>query len=336
LLQALERVLSSKWEEFGCSGSRPERFLFILSTERHWHSKTVLHCLPDDHTAQPVIVKVQRDDLHLPLLENEYLRLKSLHGHEGVQGFRRSIPRPLFFGRIGGHLALIETFVPGVPFSKHSRRRDPELFLELSNWLSALHARTRLAARSMTEKEMGAHFLDPLESAIRALEGRRSVQLLLDGFRQRMEELSRAGLPFVFSHNDLCMNNIRFQGDRVGVIDWEFSRGPDLPLHDLINAFLFFGMTWRRLSYTEAFRLAFSPDDGLHILLKRCVRRYVRDLGVSPAAIPLLVVQYLLSRIPLLQSIGNMTSCEETIECLQAVAEGRVDLDIWNGLGPSD
>jgi hypothetical protein len=134
----------------------------------------------------------------------------------------------------------------------------------------------------------------------------------------------------------LTLNNIRFQGDRIGVIDWEFSCSPDLPILDLINAYLFFAMTWKGLSYTESFRLAFSGGNELSRLLRQCIRSYVRDLGVPAILFGPLVVQYLASRILLLKRVGNMTNCEEVIRCLRAVAAGEVDLDACEAFGSGD
>ena len=333
MFQELEQVLLSTREQFGQTGSGLEHFRYVLSAERHWHSKAVLYCLPRDRRGQTLVVKVQKDSLHLPLLENEYECLKALHGHEGLQDLRKSIPRPLFFGQMAGHPVMVETYVPGVPFSKFSRRRDPGWFLRVFEWLKAFHVGTLHATRLLTREDIGVYFLQPLESAMRTINKCGSFGTFLDSFRQKAEELSGAGLPFVFSHNDLSLNNIRFQRDRIGVIDWEFSRDPDLPLSDLMNVFLFFAMTWKRLSYPEAFRLAFTGGNGLSPLLKRCLREYVRDLGLPPAMLSLLVVQYLISRIPLLQSIGSVEGYEDTLWCLDALSDGRVDLDPWNDLG---
>lgn len=334
MLRELEWVLASRWEQFGFPGGRPDRFLHTLSAEGHWHSKAVLYCFPRDRMRQAVIVKIQKDDLHLPLLENEHLRLKVLHAHEGLGELRESIPRPLYFGQVAGHPVLIETYMPGVPFSKHARRREPDSFLKLSEWLRAFHFRTLGATRTLTEPEIGVYFLRPLESAMQAINGNRSVHLFLDNFGRRLEDLSGGKLPLVFSHNDLCLNNVRFDGERIRVIDWEFSRHPDLPVSDLINAFLFFAMTWRRLSYTEAFRLTFFGDNRLSLLFRRCPKPYVEDLGLSPGMLHFLLVQYLISRIPLLRSVGNLANLEDTLGCLGALAEGRVAQRPWTDLQP--
>ena len=333
MLRQLDRLLRSRWEEFGCPGRRPERFLYALSAERHPHSKAVLCCLPQGDGAEALIVKIQKDDLQQPFLRTEYARLKALDGQESLRELRASIPRPLFFGEIAGHPALIETFVPGVPFSKHSRRREPGLFLGVSNWLRAFHSHTLRTSASGPKAEIAGHFLRPLELAKHALRGNRSIQHFLDCIGQKVDALSGTGLPLVFGHNDLTLNNIRFQGNRIGVIDWEFSRSPDLPLLDLINVFLFFAMTWKRLSYTKSFRLAFSEGNDVSGLLRQCIRDYVRDLGLPSALLSPLVVQYLVSRIPLLQRVGNLRNCEEVVWCLHAVAVGDVDLEAWEACG---
>jgi hypothetical protein len=336
VLQELERVLLSKWKEFDQTGNGPEHFQYVLSAERHWHSKAVLYCLPQDGRRQAVVVKIQKESLKLPLLENEYVHLKALHGHERLRDLRASIPRPLFFGEMAGHPVLVQTYVPGVPFSKFSRRRDPEWFLRLSEWLRRFHVRTLRAPRFLTGEDIGVYFLHPLESAMRTIKGDGSLGTFLNDFGRKAEELCGASLTFVFNHNDLTLNNIRFHGDRVGVIDWEFSRDPDLPLSDLMNAFLFFAMTWKRVSYPEAFRLAFAGGSELSLLLRRCLRDYFRDLGLSPAMLVPLVVQYLISRILLLKSIGSVEGCEDTLCCLNALADGRVGLAPWDEVGLRD
>jgi aminoglycoside phosphotransferase len=332
LLRELEQVVRSRWEEFGYTGKRPERFMYVLSGERHSHSKAVLFCLPDDRSAPAVIVKIQKDDLHLPLLENEHLHLRALHAHEGLGELRQSIPRPLFYGQVADHPVLIESYMPGIPFSKHSRRRDPRSFLKLSEWLRAFHMRTLGQARILTEHEVGVYFFRRLESAMQVINGHRSLQLFLGGFGRRLQDLAGAKLSFVFSHNDLCLSNVRFDGERISVIDWEFAGYPDLPLLDLINAFLFFAMTWGRLNYIEAFRGAFFGHNGLSLLFRQCLDSYVRDVGLPPGMLHLLLVQYLVSRIPLLRSIGNMSGLGDTLQCLGALAEDRVAQKSWTDI----
>jgi len=333
VLQELERILLASWEEFGFTGDRPERFLYLLSAERHWHSKSVFYCLPHERWTQAVVVKIQREDVHLPLLENEYRRLKTLHAHEGLWKLKDSIPRPLYFGRVTDHPVLIETYMPGAPFSKYARRREPESFLKLSKWLRAFHSMTRCGNACLGREEIEAYFLGPLESAIRASHGCRPARGFLISFRKRLEDLRGQPLPFVFGHNDLCLNNIRFHENRINVIDWEFSRHPDLPVLDLINAYLYFVMMLKKLCYREAFRVAFSESNGVSLLLKQCLADYLGALGLPPAMLFPLVVQYLICRIPLLLSIGNVTGFEDTVWCLQAIAEGQVDLEAWKDLG---
>jgi hypothetical protein len=326
MLQGLERVLLANWEAFGGQGKRPDRFRYVLFAGRHWHSKAVIYCLPEGREGATLVVKVQRENLQRALLESEYRCLLALHEDERLQELRPSIPRPLFLGPIDGHLSLIETYMPGVPFSKHARRRDPELFLRVTRWLGAFHRRTVRKAGGLTEAEIGQHFLRPLESAMPVLEASERLRLFLDGFRQRVLALAGTPIALVVSHNDLCTSNIRFPAERIGVIDWEFSRDPDLPLFDLLNAFLFFVMTWQRLDYPAAFRAAFSGTHEANRLLDRCLRAYVQDLGLSPGMLQLLVVQYLISRIPFLESLGDAANAREAIACLEAIADGQVDL----------
>ena len=88
-------------------------------------------------------------------------------------------------------------------------------------------------------------------------------------------------------------------------------------------------MTWKRLSYLEAFRLVFSGENEVGQLLRRCVGEYSMDLGLSPAMLPVLVVRYLISRILLLQSIGNPGSCDDAVSCLQGIADGHLDVGSW-------
>ena len=162
-----------------------------------------------------------------------------------------------------------------VPFSKHAQRREPDSFLKLAEWLGAFHTRTVGAARTLTAHDISVYFLRPIESAMQAINGHRSIRLFLDHFGRRLDALVGTELPLVFSHNDLCLNNVRFDGKRIRVIDWEFSRYPDLPLSDLINAFLYFAMTWRKLSYTEAFQAL-----GLVTDAELFVRELADALGV--------------------------------------------------------
>lgn len=334
MIRELERVLLSNWEEFGCPGSRPRQLAYILSGERHRHSKVIVYCLPEERNAPPLVAKIQRADMAIPQLDNEYVQLKALHALPGLEEMRGSIPKPLFFGELAGHHVMIETYLPGVPFSKHLRRKGPRCLHWSFEWLTAFHARTVKETRRLTAGEIEIHFLAPLESAIGGMDALRPFRPFLMAYRRRIEALADITIPVVFCHHDLCLNNIRFHKDAVGVIDWEFARYPDLPFLDVINLFLFSAMTWKGLRYPKAFALAFAENGGLSTLLKRMVREYCETLRLDPGLVGPLVVQYLISRISLLGSIGSTAGVEDSIRCLAAVATGQVDLQRWTDLPP--
>ncbi len=329
MIHELARLLMSKWKEFGCRGRTPGKFHCVLSGGRHRHSKIVVYCVPDSGEAQPLVVKIQRDDLDLPLLENEYLQLKTLHRFAGLAEMTNSIPNPLFFGELLGRPTLIETYLPGVPFARHSQRRNPRSLLRSFAWLKAFHVRTIRDAGFLAGERIDRYFLYPVESALRDINELQPLAPFLSRFMREVGGLAGLGVPLVFNHNDLCLNNIRFDGEAIRVIDWEFSQYPGLPLFDVINLFLFFTMTWKKLGYREAFILAFAENNDVSSLLKGLVRDYLRDLNFHRSLVGLLIIQYLISRVLLLRSIGSVAGFEDSLWCLAAVARGHVDLDRW-------
>jgi hypothetical protein len=142
------------------------------------------------------------------------------------------VPRLLTFTETCGIATLLESALPGRPFSHwiaENQCRFDRIVDELSAWLARWHRRT-VEYVELTPPQCEHLILSPA----------RSLANLLDGGSAYVERLAAAStrllgkkVPFVSAHNDLTMANIRGGRDGcTGLVDWEAALPQGLPLAD--------------------------------------------------------------------------------------------------------
>ncbi len=192
----------------------------------------------------------------------------------------------------GGSVA-VEDAQPGCSLARSCGRWGRSLRpkvddLELAtSWLIRLH-RDHVIRHGCWDDERQTDAVDVPLSAFVSRFGVSSQEAeLFDATRAAAKELSGAPLPFVWEHGDFTIWNIFRNGQRVHVLDWEYSRG-GVPLADMIRLVTHWHEAVRGLTTAETryqgFGHLFCGCDAEHAATtaaRASVERYETALGLD-------------------------------------------------------
>lgn len=297
-----------------------EHPLLLLGGEGGWSRVAVL---PFDRKADlpRVVLKAPRTPRFNPQTEVEQGVLAEVRLAAGDR-FADAIPEPLGTRRWRGLSVGVERYVPGIPIavssggwrSGRARARDVE---GVAAWLADFH-RTTGRRTPWSDADAEQFVCGPCARY-------RTVFARLEADGVTISDLERRagavrGLPFarVWHHRDFNPHNVRRDGDRIAVVDWEVAReGPALA--DLLYFVLHWSWTARRdrdpRSRAVRFRELFlepEPHDPLARHARAAIRHYLAALDASPAFLPLvlgtMLVDHALDRHGRLAALGDPAS----------------------------
>jgi aminoglycoside phosphotransferase (APT) family kinase protein len=214
----------------------------------------------------------------------------------GGEAFRRSVPEPLYFERVGDLTVLAETAAAGTrmkdfsPDRYFASRRFRDHFSLAVRWLVDFHGALP-----------GEAAPPPAHEATREIDryrGTHRVSPALDELLQETAEgLQGVDLLLAPSHGDFCTANILIpDSDGIVVIDWEYPLGRTWPLSDLLY---FISSTWcvpyrkGRAALRANYRQLFFARHGFSELLGKSVSWYVDQLKIATElTIPLSVMAW--------------------------------------------
>jgi len=177
------------------------------------------------------IVKMVRDPIFNPRLENEYRALSWLH-NTGI-GKSGRIPQVVFFGHHHDLAILGETAIQGAPFKQKTRWTPVCSYLNSAlDWLIDLSAET-FELTSVSQGQVSEVLKSLFERFLRIYQLSATHQAFI------LEQISRLDrciepFPLVFQHGDPGTWNaiVTPQGDVV-FLDWEAAELQGMPLWDL-------------------------------------------------------------------------------------------------------
>ena len=197
-----------------------------------------------------------------------------------------TVPAPLGVRTWSGLTVGTECFLPGRPlaFAAPSARGRSSASAQLAGavgWLIELHLATRVYDLDADDPSALEILIAPLRRVILLLG--LPVAADADSLRERYGSLRGLTFPMVWQHCDLTPVNIRWDGRRHSVVDWEAARtGP--ALCDLF--YLLLQWEWEDVPALdtapgEVLRRVFLSRGGAALIASVQVRRYCAALGVD-------------------------------------------------------
>ncbi len=280
---ALSRVVSESWPEadLGPTPIRPS-WLLLTSGSRAT-SKVVALVFDDTHSAPRLVLKFSRLDEYSPALANEGRTLRALA--------RRSIPGiPKLFSQteLNGGPVLVESAMPGKPLCSFLNSRNyRDLAWKATDWLIRFAGRAAPIRRDDWHRGIVTPILDQFQRSFRRVADPamlRDTEALLS---------TLPDLPLVCEHRDFSPWNVFIDPEGgVAVLDWESAELQGLPVLDLIYFLTYLAFEFDRAphkrSHRESYRASFDAATFTGQVHHECIRRYLDQTGVAPAAIPAL------------------------------------------------
>ncbi|HEX2175491.1 MAG TPA: phosphotransferase [Nocardioidaceae bacterium] len=315
---------------------QPRPSIVLARGEGAW--SRVVFLVFDPQGEQPsLVVKVPRKPEHNYATEREHRTLATLGDLLQGDDLAATVPRSLGVRYWAGLAVGTETFVPGRPLAFGSRadgHDDTARLHRAVGWLIDLHRATRAGEVDLSSAD--AALLDERLLDVMGLHGlaRSRVQRLL-----LPETAPPATVPLVWQHCDLTPRNMRWDGFRHSVVDWEAARvGP--ALCDLLYLLLHwswpggvpFGSAPQRV-FDEVFAITGNePAERA----QRQVRRYCDALGVAPHLVPVLLAamlgQQALDRVERISDSGGDPVQDDNVYAalLQSVLARGEPVPAWS------
>ncbi len=238
--------------------------------------------LPD--TPPEYIVKIVRDPVLNPRLENEYRALSLLH--EKRLGDRETLPQAVFFG-YHGNLAIVgETVIDGVPFRQQTEatadcpyaRAAIDWLIELSaataNPTAATPGQVAEGLRRLFKRFLEIYWVTPEQHAF---------------LTEQITTVARsqAAFPLVFQHGDPGTWNVMVtKSGRAAFLDWEAAEPQGMPLWDLFYFMRSYIVSAARFRGSrdslETLGQQFLEASVFSQLFVETTIRYCERMGLSP------------------------------------------------------
>ena len=255
-----------------------------------WEDRAVLVLFRPRRSQPSYVIKFDKTDTGRQLLEQEFTALRWLRDTRPAPG---PVPAPVARFDHRDALVIVQTAVPGRPFSALLRRRLRSTARSVARdhgvllgWLE------RFRDGAVVSADPG-QWLSNVEALALAEEimpkGRLWARRALEDLRRGVHAFD--GLPSVVapSHGDLGPSNLLRQRGRLGVIDWERSHPSAPALNDVLIVLHHYARAVSRysdgtLDTRDVMARAFLGDDALSIETRRRWREQLVALGMPPEA----------------------------------------------------
>ena len=205
------------------------------------------------------------------------------------------VPSVLGHGVFCDQPYFIESLIPGRVIASPQPAALGRVVREAASLLTLFHQETAQPCfidRTVFSR-ISSPFISTILPHIKGSDAQKSFGYIMDVMRERWLGVT---LPLVFSHGDFQADNMILNPDTLriqGVIDWDLSNDPALPLLDLLYLFLYAETMLGRGHFEDIFMRQFFPlrlDNGTMTVIDN----YCRAIGISSDDIlPLLIFFWL-------------------------------------------
>jgi hypothetical protein len=161
--------------------------------------------------------------------------------HEAMQGgpAMQMLPRVLFDGPIEGVRVLMEEGIPGVSLQEvlASGKEVRDALMTCAFGLAEMHKATTTKRITVDEACLKEWLFDPWDELLHRFPdyARQQGEAVTAWLREAAEAVTGMEIPLTGQHGDFSSFNIRIDGERIAVIDWEDARFDFPPFLDMNN-----------------------------------------------------------------------------------------------------
>lgn len=224
MIKEYEKFLYEMSTEWGLTVTGPLKF--FLFNNYHAHSTNIdIFWFHRTERSPFLVTKLSRKVAHL---ECEYENLKQVYGHQFV-----CIPKPLYFGSLGGFHTLWMTGLRGFQL----RPGGPHLAKYINRLVDAvidMHRRLRCSAHVSEGQRVRRLVEEPLKT-VAEYGTSATVRRCCQALQETCSDLVAHQLPVIPQHGDLFLGNVLRDGGQFYFVDWENFNIIDFPYYDLFT-----------------------------------------------------------------------------------------------------
>lgn len=298
MIQSILNYLLEHWGSLALPVANPRALSFIeMAGMRNFPGKALFLIFSEDEKMPVLIVKVSRFQTDNTIIEREYAMLQYLHRECADTLITSSIPKPLLYETIGEHAVLVTDAFRGHSINRFKISRL--LFQEkdaryncsrITDWLLRFHQSMKIGTNSQTN---GVHqqIENTVESFLNIFALSPEEMEFIDTMNPSKGSIFGKESAMFFKHGDFAPANIFDTDSGVKVLDWEYSRKDNLPMHDLLFFFMWYSFDCAITGSASGDKLtklqtAFFTDTWYSRMAKERVLRYCRALSIDPARLP--------------------------------------------------
>jgi hypothetical protein len=323
MFEKLQDILLERWSDYSFTKDRPKALDFILLTNYNLSpsAKTIIFAVSKDRAKGLFLIRIAKTETAKPFLENAHHSLKLLYGDRRISSLKDTFPRSIFVGDLGGYFVQMETFTSGRDLLSMAlgNRRDMPYLQKSEDWLTRFHNFTK-KIKVLDDENIQKYFRDDINKAKQIFSKELWLVEFLEKFSQSLTNLKGLEIPCVFGHYDFAPKNVKFNGDRIMVIDWEHARTLALPLIDIVHFYLRYYAKVYKKNYLNSFFDVFCQKRN--VFLRRSIKRYIQNIAIPQEIIFHLVVQHSILR--LIKVIGYR---QELLGFFRQLSNGAIPLE---------
>ena len=305
----LEDYLLRAWHQLPHAGTAPRHLSFM--GQATGVSKVCFFIFADDEASPRYIAKLPRSPAYNDELMGEIVAIQSLR-QVVTDELKATLPGPMHVVSLSGHYVIIEPVLPGQPMDALTMvngRLDPSSTARqvalAHHWLIEIQQNAPHRRQTIDAATLWDQFVEPLERMKTNSELTQSEEKHAEEVCSELRALEGRDLPLYLYHGDFRPGNILVDGDRIAVLDWQFSRPLAPPLLD------WFSFVFRLYSgsvqlpdidgslekYRAAFHEVFFARNWFSELVADYTRAYCKALHVEEAYVPLLFSLFVVNNV---------------------------------------
>lgn len=309
MLAHLEDYLLQVWGQLPDAGSAPRQLSFL--GQATGVSKACFFIFVDGEQLPRYIAKLPRSPAYNDELMREIAAIENLRSIV-TDELKSTIPGPMHVVRLCGHNVIIEPVLRGQPMDALTTA-DGRLNVSSTTrhvalahrWLIEIQQRAPHRCERLDAAAVWDHYVEPLQVMMKnndltASEERHAKELCCE-----LRGLEGRELPLYLYHGDFRPGNILVDGDRIAVLDWQFTRPFAPPLLDWFSFIFRLYSGSMRLpdidgsldAYRIAFNEVFVARNWFSELASHYTYEYCKTLGVDEAYLSLLFRLFIVNNV---------------------------------------
>ncbi|GEM_PF-3398627 len=303
MIEQIKAFLYANWGDYFPHMPKPIKIRVFLTYGSYGsHCKATFLLFADENIHPFCVVKTPFFGEGAHFIRREHEVVTRLYT-ENSRNSGLVIPRCRFIENFNGFPLLLLDAFNGSPFRKAIRHNRSHESLKIGiDWIARMHLMTRVVG-SFTKEDYEELVAVPLRISANRNGDNPSIADSFQDLALRLETLIGKNIPWVCSHNDFRVSNLRIHEDALQVCDWEFASWPGLPMLDIMNFVVDYYTETSRASFARSFSYVFEEENQYSKEIHSHLKQYCECIGMEEALMPIWIDLFLIHKLYLAQQI---------------------------------